>query len=415
PAFRAGIEPLEMLERRNRDAQSGPSAKPMRCVIEDTTLQALALVLAENPRGLLLARDELAGWVLSFDQFTGANGADLSRWLEIYRAGPLRVDRVTTGHQYVRRAAVSICGTIQTDRLPAVFHAGHQAAGLLARFLMAAPPETPRRWESLRSARAPDRAALLERFERLHALDLAADGASPRALGLSSEAANSYGEFFTEHERLRQDTEPGPWRAALGKLEEVPGRLALVLALGRAEEPGEVEAVDGDTMRRAIELTEWCRTESERLYGMFSDTPADRRERQLVEWICARPEGATARDVVRGHGRYRGPAGTPKVTADLARLVREGRLSAEEHPPTSRGGRPTTVYCRPRGSDTTPDGDPLGNVVLGGSDSSDSDTTPKTTPNGEVVSLSLPSLPPSNTLREGSVTSSDETPWEVNV
>ncbi len=47
-----------------------------RFAVSDTTVEALADRLADNPRGLLLARDELSGWLRSFDQYKSGKGGD---------------------------------------------------------------------------------------------------------------------------------------------------------------------------------------------------------------------------------------------------------------------------------------------------------------------------------------------------
>jgi hypothetical protein len=59
-----------------RDSKAGgdPPEKPaepqaVRYVVSDTTVEALSPLLLANPRGLLLARDELAGWLGSFDKY----------------------------------------------------------------------------------------------------------------------------------------------------------------------------------------------------------------------------------------------------------------------------------------------------------------------------------------------------------
>ncbi len=272
-------------KKKNGGDPPAPMEPVPRLLVEDATLQALAAVLAENARGVLLARDELSGWVRSFDQFTGAAGADLARWLEIYGAGALRVDRKADGHTFVRQAAVSITGTIQTAILPLVFGEQQQAAGLLARMLLAAPPEPARKWSAIRDAKKPDVSKLLRRFQSLRSLDLADDGKFPTALPLSPVAEGLYGDWFTAHDARRRKTEPGAWRSALSKLEEIPCRVALVLVLAGAEEPGAVEEVDGDTMRRAIELTNWFRAEGERVYSLLAETPQESAHRELEEWL----------------------------------------------------------------------------------------------------------------------------------
>ena len=71
---------------------SGPAPeKPVapacrRFLIADVTIEALADRLADNPRGVLIARDELAGWLDSFNQYKGGRGADTAAWLSIHNA-----------------------------------------------------------------------------------------------------------------------------------------------------------------------------------------------------------------------------------------------------------------------------------------------------------------------------------------
>ena len=53
-----------------------------RYITTDTTVEALAPKLLENPRGLALVRDELSGWFAGFNQYkAGGKGADAAHWL----------------------------------------------------------------------------------------------------------------------------------------------------------------------------------------------------------------------------------------------------------------------------------------------------------------------------------------------
>src|SRR5262249_51488650 len=66
--------------KRDQHAASDPPEKPdapqaERFIVSDTTVEALAPLLLANPRGLLLARDELAGWIGSFDRYAGKGRA----------------------------------------------------------------------------------------------------------------------------------------------------------------------------------------------------------------------------------------------------------------------------------------------------------------------------------------------------
>ncbi|MFH1998901.1 MAG: DUF3987 domain-containing protein [Planctomycetota bacterium] len=360
--YQAKLKDWHYSKPNNRGEPPRKPDKPLlrRYIVEDITLQALVQRLAENPRGLLLARDELSGWIRSFDQFTATTGADVARYLEMYRAGPLSVDRVGTGNIWVPRAALSICGTIQDEVATRVFSGEHQANGLLARFILARPPEPQRTWNPHRTA-ASVTEEVASRFAALNDLCLAPDNEKPHALGLSVEAGDLYGSWFNALNEMRRDTEPGPFRAALAKIEELPARLGLILALGRVDNPSAVEVVDGNTMQRALAITDWSIWEIERVLAMFSETQEQRADRELIDWISRHVEGVTARDLVRALRRYKGQGGTDRAKADLLRLVTNKQLVVEERPMGPKGGRTNSIFhvvlCNERNPADTADAD----------------------------------------------------------
>src|SRR5262249_15497742 len=78
------------------DDPGDPPEEPLlrRVVCSDTTIEKLAEVLDDNPRGTLVARDELAGWLGSFTRYKGrGGGSDLQHWLEAHQAKPWVIDR----------------------------------------------------------------------------------------------------------------------------------------------------------------------------------------------------------------------------------------------------------------------------------------------------------------------------------
>lgn len=113
-----------------------------RLLCSDVTVPAIAALLHQQPRGLLLARDELAGWLRSVDA-----SRDVEHWLELHRAGPLIVDRKSGQRTiHVSRAAVSITGGIQPVTLREALGRRHFDNGLAARLLLAMPPRRVKRW-----------------------------------------------------------------------------------------------------------------------------------------------------------------------------------------------------------------------------------------------------------------------------
>lgn len=110
-----------------------------RCVASDTTVEALVGILENNPRGLLVHKDELAGWVRSMDQYKGGKGSDRQHWLSFWSGDEVVVDRKSRMGEplIVAKPFVSLFGGIQPSMLGEL-GAGAED-GLIDRFLFAYP------------------------------------------------------------------------------------------------------------------------------------------------------------------------------------------------------------------------------------------------------------------------------------
>src|SRR5262249_25111704 len=114
---------LQAYQESKRNAKPGedigePPERPIlqRIVCNDTTIEKLVEILEDNPRGTLVARDELAAWFNSFTKYKSKQGgSDVPNWLETHRAGTVIYDRKTGNRPtiFVTRASVSLTGGIQ--------------------------------------------------------------------------------------------------------------------------------------------------------------------------------------------------------------------------------------------------------------------------------------------------------------
>ena len=314
-----------------------------RYLIADATVESLAPLLLENPRGVLLARDELAGWLASFDRYSGAKGADESVWLSAFGGDAILVDRRTGNPRtiYVPNALVSITGGIQPGVLTRLLGREHRESGLLARFLLYCPPRQPKVWtEAQVDDELTDSVRTL--FDDLLALEPATNefgDAVPVPVKLSPDAKSRYRQFYDAH-NLETAELSGDLAAAWSKLEETPGRLALTLHCVRLVAGGSVEPVecDAETMTAAIELTEWFKHETRRGYSIMSQTPAIADKRRLLDWLSVRGGTATVRQVQQGCRWLKQP-GAAEAACHL--LVADGDAVWHDVPSGSRGGRPT--------------------------------------------------------------------------
>jgi hypothetical protein len=322
--------------RRSRSTEpAAPPEKPIaeRLVVDDVTIEGLAPIVEQNPRGVLVDRDELSGW-FDFDRYSGGRGgAEVGRWLSMYNAGPLTVDRKHSGTIYVPSAAVSIAGGIQPKILARVVGSRHVDNGLLQRFILAAPPRQRKAIPSADVGFATV-AAVESMFATLLEIRPADDG-GPRVLDLEPEAAALWRTFYVEHAEA-QFSASGPVAAMLAKAEGWAARLALVchVIAQAGADPARGDRVRADSITAGVGLAGWAAREWQRVFYGLQHGAAQDDDRGLVQWIAGRGGVATARDVARGLAKYRAPGA---AEAGLRRLTRSGR--AQWHPQQT-GGRP---------------------------------------------------------------------------
>ncbi|MCE9638370.1 MAG: DUF3987 domain-containing protein [Planctomycetes bacterium] len=303
---------VQLTEWRREGGVGDPPREPerpiaTRFIVCDATTEALAKLLAENPRGLLLARDELAGWLRSFDAYRAGRGGDAAFYLSAHGARQHTVDRKgsDTPTIFVPRAALSISGAIQPGTLASNIGREHAEDGLLARLLFAMPPRSVAKWTT---SVVDDltRATYARSIENLLALDLAADAdgtSAPVPLALSDDGRAEWISFFNRFSE-RQGNTVGDEASALAKLTGYAARFALIHQLAR--EPA-ARIVDVESVRAGATLCEWFADEAVRVYSVLVETPEDAMRRRLVEWVAAPPRNGrtTARDLARGPREYR--------------------------------------------------------------------------------------------------------------
>lgn len=285
PALSAAIAPVVELEGKARSEGKG---NPTRRRISDTTIEAAIATQYENPRGILLARDELAGWLGSFDRYARGE-ADMQSWIELYGGLPVVVDR-KTGEQKtlcVDYPAVSVAGTIQPSILKDRFKAQHLLSGFGGRFLFVMPPVGARRWTD-----EDIDAKTEERYQdlvwNLYNLPYKAEK-GPKMLGLSEGARECFRDFVNRNGDRIAILPDGPLRAAFVKIEAVAARIALILHLAENVHVGgghEPPPISEEAMRRAVRLAEWFQGETARIYytlGFDVQPCGSLDERRLAE------------------------------------------------------------------------------------------------------------------------------------
>jgi len=329
--------------RKTKHSDDPPSKPtPPAChqlATSDTTLEALAGLLNSNPRGLLLARDELAGWIRSFDQYKSNKGADIAGWLECQTGGTLTVNRKGQKPLVVRRAAVSVTGGIQPKIVSRLLTDEMFASGFAARLLLAYPPPSDFGFTN-DAVTDEDRQVIQTVYQRLWDLQPLRDafGETPVGVTLNQDAYRCWVEYQLEQaERKRQMTDENII-SALTKLDAYAARLALVVhCVTNALANVDTATIEAKSMEAGIALARWFGRETIRLYSLLSTQKTETKSDRVLSFVKVQGT-VTARDIQRQfHLRTQDEA-----KDQLEGMVLSGQLASTTT--TAANGRHIVLY-----------------------------------------------------------------------
>ena len=258
-AARALLEPVDV-----------PSEPKARSYIEnDATVEALGVVMNENPWGLLAYRDELYGLLTALDK----QGQEGSRafYLQSYDGNQgYKFTRIIRGITYIPRVCLAMIGGIQPGRIQEYVRGavagGSADDGLLQRFGLTVWPDVT--GEYVHVDQWPDTPAKQTAwavFERLAALEPAND-TDPVIWRFTPAAQEIFVEWLVPFEtEIRGDTLHPAMVSHLAKYRKLIPALALVFALIDNPESGGV--IHEEELLRALAWGAYLRTHANRLYA----------------------------------------------------------------------------------------------------------------------------------------------------
>jgi hypothetical protein len=262
--------------------------------------------MSDNPRGIVIVKDELTGFVRGLNQYRGGKGADREFWLSGWAGAPAKKNRAgnhEAGPLHIPHPFVGVTGMLCPDMLPEIrgdLHRGEsQADGFADRFLWSFPDpadavgetwaEVP---EDLERGYAEVMADLLGKL-LVTEQDGAATRERPYFVTLDGDARAAWERFTTDMARQMNDLDKfDPFRGVLSKLRGYTLRFsALLWALRRicAELSPDAE-MDAETIRRSVRLTDYFRAHGCRALGVgWADRP-NRVARRLLGWLARNPD-----------------------------------------------------------------------------------------------------------------------------
>ena len=341
-AAKAALKDGTDVPPRPDTANPGPEPMLPRLSISDSTVERLGMILANQPRGTLNARDELAGWLQGMTRYANG-GSDKPFWLEAYGGRSYTVERVGRDPLHIERLSLGVTGGIQPDRLRSLLLKADDD-GLLARFLPFWPDPAP----ITRAQPWHDQDMLHGALARLYGLKMHVDEqdiARPWRLYFNEEASEAMLAFRHDCRAAEQGIE-GLLLSFIGKLSGMAARLALVLtlldwSLDRRDEPMHVTA---DAFARAVHFLQgYAVPMARRAYAEAAIPKTDQAARRIIAALRDKNLTTfTARDLQRmGMKDLHNAAEVGKALATLeeADIVRP--VAVEPNP---MGGRPSKTY-----------------------------------------------------------------------
>ncbi len=334
-------------------------APARRHMTQDATTEKLAELLRDNPRGLLLARDELAGWLRSMER-AGREG-DREFYLESWNGdGSYTIDRIGRGTIHVPALTLSIVGGIQPGKLRRYIEEaegdGDGADGLLQRLQLLVWPDKIGKWSPSTAPADPHIRARAEAVyawldadlpRRLSNLE-AKEGPSGGFVSFGGAAPRVWQKYRGELEgRLRSgemDAQPA-FAAHLAKYRSLMPSLALIVHL---VDVAEGRATGGVGESAALCAVDWCQFLEQHAAKVYEGETAPSRApaRSLLKRLIdgGVTDGMTVRDVGRAEWSRLTTPGA--IEAALAVLTECGLLRVETGAPGP--GRPSPkIRLRP--------------------------------------------------------------------
>ena len=303
---------LEALSLKEHLQQSNEPQKPIwkRYKTNDATIEKLSELLTDNPRGLLLYRDELVGLLSSWDK-EGREG-DRAFFLEAWNGdGSLTTDRIGRGTVHVENLCLSIFGNTQPAKLSRyLYHAirGADNDGLLQRFQLLIYPDEPKEWRLI--DRTPNQQAkqkAINLFKKLAVTNFIECGAIKESndrfayFHFDDKAQNLFNEWYGNFQQKKLHADEQPILVEhFSKYSSLVPSLALIFHLINVVDGKPFDKIPSDTLLMAIGWCGYLEKHARRIYAMVNNVvyqSASRLAKKIQEGEVSSP--FSVRDIYR--------------------------------------------------------------------------------------------------------------------
>ncbi|WP_028668163.1 YfjI family protein [Runella zeae] len=314
--LKRGQSDLSELEALLNEEQPMPIQK--RYLANDATIEKLGIILNDNPTGITIIRDELAGLLASWER--SGHEQDRAFYLEAWNGmGSFQVDRVGRPSLSIPNLCLSIFGGIQPSKLAGYFQNlinSYGNDGMIQRFQIAVYPDRLNNWNYVDSY--PEEVArkkayrIFEQLANFDPNDLVSKDEYVRIpyIKFTYEAQPLFKNWLEQlEEKLRSEELPNLIEEHLGKYRSLVPSLALIFHLIdyaslTADDSSNIElckqGVSLKALQKAIKYASYLESHAYRIYAEIGNSGQQavyQLSKKIAEGIL--PTTFTVREIQR--------------------------------------------------------------------------------------------------------------------
>jgi hypothetical protein len=330
-------EAKELIADAYADEVEQPVLK--RIVVNDTTVEKLGDLLAQNPNGLMIMRDELSGLLskLNKEEFQG----DRAFYLECFDGdATYKVDRIKRGTVVIDNCTLSLIGGIQPSKLAPIIRGavnGINDDGLIQRLQLAVWPDESKSWRWV--DQKPDENALMHYeacFEKL--MNYTPEDKVHR---FNDEAQQLFINWMEETNKQIISENISPIMASyMLKLPKSISAIALIIHILNSED-GDLE-ICAESIAMALDWSDYLISHANRIFSWASNSYID-AAKLLIKRRNKLPAMFKCRDICQKN--WTGLTNAKEVYEAIELLIDHNYLLEFHSNVGIKGGRPSITYC----------------------------------------------------------------------
>lgn len=345
----------ELIEIEQQKESVNPALKRYR--VNDATPEKLADICTQNPQGVLVFRDELAGLLRSWEK--AGNESARAFYLEAWNGkGSFRIDRIVRGSTLVKNLCVSVFGSIQPDKLHSFVNEMHRGEndGLIQRFQLLIYPD-------IKKFEYVDRSVNEDALENAQTVitslaectDFISYGAEkdyqhndePNRFRFDSEAQALFIEWLENLQSHIEGDELGLEKQHFSKYRSLMPSLALIFHLiDVATFPDRAGRIKAHSVKQAIAWTQYLSHHAMRIYGIASLNKASAIALSKKISSGKLEDGFKVRDIQqKSWSRLTDAKAIKSAISELIEADWIEEVPAD-NPTSERGGRPKATAYR---------------------------------------------------------------------